>query len=128
MERVNLNNPIVAKERNLLKGAIRRVFSRSKLRRQVIEAAEVKHTDPLRPRVTKWVFCAECGEIFPRYLAEVDHINPVIKPTERLEDLTWSELVDRIWCNFTNLRVVDKDCHRLKTKNENKLRKQLRLK
>jgi hypothetical protein len=47
-----MNNPrVTSKERGLLKGAIRRVFSRSDLRRKVIELSRIDHTDSTRPRV-----------------------------------------------------------------------------
>jgi len=119
-----MRNPrMTAKERGLLKGAARRVFSRSDLRKQALEAYAIEHSDPLRPRVTKWLWCPECGLIYPKYLSQVDHVSPIIKTHETLDDLTWDELVDRLWCELDNLRPLDKDCHQIKTKLENKQRR-----
>lgn len=121
-----MKNPKDNKERNLIKSALRRVFSRSNLRREALERQSVEYTDPKRPRVTKWGWCAECGEFTPNYLLEVDHVNPVIKLDETLEDLNWDELVDRIWCDIGNLRAVDKTCHKIKSKQENKERREFK--
>ena len=118
-----MQKPENAKERNLIKGAIRRIFSRSELRQSIINRYTVDHFDPNRPRVTKWVYCAECGLIFPRYLAEVDHNQPIIPLQAKLEDLTWDDVIDAIWCDEYNLRVMDKECHKIKTKEENKIRR-----
>ena len=118
-----MKNPSSPKERNLLKGAMRRLFSRSDLRRSVIDKALIEHFDITRPRVTKWVFCNECGIIFPKYLAQVDHVLPIIKITSSLEEMTWDEVVDAIWCDESNLKVVDKECHKAKTKEENAARR-----
>lgn len=122
MAGVKLKNPKSNKERGLIKGALRRVFSRSELRQQIVAAATIEHHDPERPRVTKWVFCSECGLIFPKYQAQVDHRSPLIPVDKMLEDLTWDEIVDRLWCVRDNLAVVDKDCHKAKSKEENKQR------
>ena len=122
-----MKKPTNPKERNLLKGAIRRVFSRSELRNKVLARHDIKHSDPARPRVTKWSFCGECGVVTPRYLMQVDHIKPVIKLGEVLEDLSWTELIEnRMWCDEVNLMPVCKDCHKAKTKAENKERRRIK--
>lgn len=118
-----MNNPPSPKERGLLKGAIRRLFSRSDLRRKVAASYHIKHHDPMRPRVTKWSWCPLCGVIYPAYQSEVDHINPVIPLDKSLDDLTWDELVDRVWCAEVNLQAVCKECHKEKTKIERKQRR-----
>ena len=115
---------MTVKERNLLKGAIRRVFSRSDLRRKLIESHTIEgYSDINRPRVTKWGYCTECGEITPRYKLEVDHEPPIVPIGKRLEDMTWDELIDNLWCNEINLRPMCKDCHKAKSKAEMKKRK-----
>jgi 5-methylcytosine-specific restriction endonuclease McrA len=115
-----MRKPTNPKERNLLKGAIRRVFSRSELRNLALNKNNIEHFDPERPRVTKWSFCNECGVITPKYKMQVDHIKPVIAVTETLESLTWDELIEeRIWCNIENLSPLCPDCHKTKSKLEN---------
>lgn len=119
-----MSNPrITKKERGLIKGALRRVFSRSELRRAVIQEATIKHSDNDRPRVTKWVKCFICKEPTAAYQAQVDHKIPVIGINKALEDISWDELVDRLWCFKENLDVLCKPCHALKTKEENKARR-----
>lgn len=120
--------PDVAKERNLVKAALRRVFSRSELRKNALEKNVLELFDPNRPRVTKWVFCDICGLIFPKYLAQVDHIVPLIELDKTLESYTWDQIIERLWCEVNNLSVLDKACHKAKSKEENKQRREFRKK
>lgn len=119
-----MNNPrISAKERGLIKGALRRVFSRSDLRRSVLEAAIVEHSDPKRKRVKTWVKCAECKKPEAKSNVAVDHILPVIPLNSSLEEMTVDDLVNRIWCEKKNLQVLCISCHLVKTKVESKERR-----
>ena len=117
---------LTAKERNLIKGAIRRVFSRSELRKTIIHEARVTHYDPDRPRVTKWGRCAHCKELIALYQMEVDHNEPIIPVDKSLESMTWDEIIGRIFCAKENLTALCKPCHSVKTKAENKLRAKAR--
>jgi len=120
-----VKNPKNPKERNLIKGALRRVFSRSDLRRAAIDNAIIpNYKDPKRKAVKFWVKCESCGKMEAKSNIQVDHVLPVIKVTETLESLTWDELVDRIWCDAKNLSVICKPCHKVKTGLENKERRQ----
>lgn len=121
-----LKRPDNAKERNLVKGAIRRVFSRSDLRKVALDANAVDYKDPARPRVTAFVYCSVCGLIFPRYLADVDHVLPIVPVDKSLEEMSWTELVDRVWCDLDNLQILDEDCHSQKSKLENQERRRLK--
>lgn len=119
-----MKNPrITKKEQNLLKGAIRRVFSRSELRKALIDKSLIKHTDPSRPRVTRWSMCRSCLQPTPTYLMQVDHIEPIIPINNSLDDFTWDDIVNRIWCDESNLTPICKACHTIKTKAENKARR-----
>jgi hypothetical protein len=120
-----LNNPrITAKERGLLIGAFRRVFSRSDLRREVLESVKVvMHYDVAHPRVKHWSRCPLCKKISPRYLFVVDHIEPVVPVYRTQADMTWDEIIDAIWCVKSNLQPICKTCHKDKTAHERKLRK-----
>jgi 5-methylcytosine-specific restriction endonuclease McrA len=117
------NKFMTVKERNLLKGAIRRVFSRSDLRRQVLEKAGINHQDPERPRVNKWGECACCHKPSALYQMQVDHILPIIKVDCSLENMSWDEVVDRTWCDPKNLQALCLTCHKEKTTLEAKERK-----
>lgn len=119
-----MKKPEVPKERNLVKAALRRVFSRSELRRKAVEKVLVKdYADPQRPRVTKWGRCAECQTMTPLYKMQVDHRDPLIPIGKGLEDLSWDEVVDRLWCPEENLQALCDTCHRAKSSLEAKARK-----
>lgn len=122
-----MKKPDNAKERNLLKGAIRRVFSRSELRRKVLDASVINsYSDPTRPRVTKWCKCSGCGKMEPKYLMQVDHTEPLIPVNKSLEEMSWDEVINNTWCAEANLKPICKPCHKLKTKAENKERRRLK--
>ena len=115
------NNP---KERNLIKGAIRRVFSRSELRRRALDAAQIKdYHDPSRKRVTRWGKCSMCQALTPLYLLEIDHTDPIIPTDSSLEEMSWDQVIDRVWCDERNLRAMCKSCHAQKSTLENKERR-----
>lgn len=56
---------------------------------------------------------------------QVDHHYPIVPLNRSLEDMTPTELVDRIWCDEKNLTPMCKPCHNVKTKAENKERRRL---
>ncbi len=119
-----MKNPrITHKEKGLIKGALRRVFSRSELRRAVIDASVVQHTDPSRKRVKTWCRCNMCKELHPKSYMECDHITPVVGFGEASVDLDANTLVDRLWCEENNLQAVCDACHDKKSKEENKMRR-----
>lgn len=99
------------------------MFSRSDLRRTAIDASRIDYTDPDRPRVKKWSRCPQCEKPIPTYLMEVDHKEPVVPIDTALEHMTADELVDRIWCDQKNLLAICKECHKIKSKAEQKARK-----
>jgi 5-methylcytosine-specific restriction endonuclease McrA len=125
-----MSKRISAKERGLIKGAVRRVFSRSDLRRAAIDAIIVKHSDPSRPRVKTWCKCPLCGVLDAKSNFEVDHRSPVIPVDTTLERMIdekgWDELVNRIWCEPENLLAICEVCHDKKSAEERKLRKRSR--
>lgn len=122
-----MKNPKSPKERGLIKGALRRVFSRSELRRQALDKALVKdYHDPSRKRVTRWGRCSECQKLEPLYLLEIDHRLPVVPIGMTLEEMEWDQVIDGIWCNEDNLQAVCKPCHKLKSKLEGQERRKLK--
>lgn len=119
------NNPrITAKDRGLIKGAIRRAFARSDLHKQAKALARVEHYDPNRPRVKKWSKCKGCGRLVPEYTTVVDHILPIIDVASSFEDQSLDETVNRTWCDISLLQVLcDEPCHKKKTDFEKEQRK-----
>lgn len=123
-----MHNPRISKkERNLIKGAIRRVFSRSELRSQVIEDSIVAgYYDTKRKRVKTWCKCQLCGELEAKSNMQVDHILPVIPLHLSLEEITLDTLIERIWCDRANLQAICVGCHDVKTAAERKERGRLK--
>jgi len=122
-----MNNPrMTPKERAMVAASIRRVFSRSELRARVMAICKVDHADSERPRVKRWSLCPKCNQFTPSYQMQCDHIEPVIHVNERLEDITWNDLVNRIWCENKNLQPLCLTCHKAKSKIENKRRRELK--
>lgn len=120
-----MRNPRISKkEQGLLKGAIRRVFGRSDLRRKVIELhIDKSYSDPKRKKVKYWIKCAECGNMEAKSNIQLDHVEPVIPVNRSFEEMTLDEVVDRQWCEEHNLKPMCKPCHYAKTKEENKQRR-----
>ena len=120
-----MRNPRISnRERGLLKGAIRRVFSRSDLRQTVISASVVRsHIDRTRPRVKTWCRCAICGECDAKSSMQVDHKNPIVPVTTSLSEMSWDDLINNLWCETKNLDSVCGRCHDIKTQGENVLRR-----
>jgi 5-methylcytosine-specific restriction endonuclease McrA len=118
-----MNPRLTNKERNLLKGAVRRVFSRSELRNEVIKQSVIEHSDPDRKRVKTWVLCAECKRPEAKSNVAVDHILPVVPLDSDFNHMSFDHLIDNLWCDIRNLQVLCETCHDSKTQYENKLRR-----
>ncbi len=124
-----MNNPrITKKEHGLLKGAIRRVFSRSELRQRAVNKTRIEHIDLKRPRVKKWSLCPICLKPTPTYKIQVDHVFPIIPYDTTFAEMSLDVVVDRVWCIEDNLQGICIECHLQKTKNERKIRKQGKIK
>lgn len=117
------NNRMTAKERNLIKGAVRRVFSRSELRRAAIDKVRAVHSDEKRKRVKNWCLCPSCNKYEAISNMQVDHILPIVPLNKTLEDMSWDEVINNIWCVIDNLQAICKSCHKLKSKEEAKQRR-----
>lgn len=112
------------REQGLVKGSLRRVFSRSDLRRKIVNlSVRPEHFDDTRKRVKTWCACPVCHKFIAKSYMVVDHIEPVIGINETLDSLDLNTVVDRLWCEENNLLAICKDCHKIKTKQENKARR-----
>lgn len=115
------------KDKNLIRGAIRRAFVYSELRKGVLKKTRVyDYSNPDRPRVKNWHRCPICLGYKAEYQMVVDHIQPVIKVNETLEDLSWDVFIEeRIYANGNeeNLQSICETCHDKKTEVEDAQRK-----
>ena len=71
-------------------------------------------------REGKHYLCALCEGEFPAKEVEVDHIEPVI-PSKGFT--SWDDYIARLFCDKSNLQVVCKGCHKIKSYNEGQERK-----
>lgn len=128
-------------ERNRIKGAIRRAFRLAPQMKEVLQAARHELPPALkkdgtpgkRPRVR--YRCASCGELFSQKNVQVDHIETVVPLWKKEQNMSYDELVRGIFCSKDNLQVLcstpmkrnngEPSCHKLKTDEENWIRKQL---
>lgn len=60
--------------------------------------------------------CATCGKHFVAKDVQVDHINPVVLPSEGFT--TWDNYIHRLYCSLDNLQVLCVGCHKKKTASE----------
>lgn len=110
------------KDYELIKSALRRAFSRSERRRDVVARSIIKHEDSSRPKVKSWGKCEACGKPEARSYLQADHIEPYVPLGKSFSDLTPDEMIYRLWCDESNLQVLDKACHKAKSSLERKAR------
>jgi 5-methylcytosine-specific restriction endonuclease McrA len=99
-------------EKAFVVNALRRASVRWPARTETKQAARVSRGNYL---------CAGCGEIVRAKEISVDHIEPVISPSEGFTD--WNTFVARLFCSKENLQCLCADCHKEKSKQENQQRK-----
>ena len=80
------------------------------------EACVGKKINEKTGRMAKHYVCADCGKEFPSKDVEVDHILPVVDPTDGFID--WNTFISRLYCTKDNLQVLCTTCHKRKTKLE----------
>ena len=102
--------------------AMRRVFSKCHIAREVEKKALVREKGP---RGGARYLCAVCLQPFGSREIHRDHIEPVIPVGRHAKDMTWDEIYHRIFCSVDNIQVICVKCHKIKSKDEAKLRKKV---
>lgn len=74
----------------------------------------------LTGRIAKHYKCANCSVDYPAKFVQVDHINPIVSTGGFT---TWDALIENLFCERDKLQVLCKDCHKIKSKQENIERK-----
>ena len=111
--------------KTVVKGALRRAFARWPAAAEVRE--DSIHPTIKGPRGGKQYTCSECGKTFGVTKIAVDHLEPVIPLDKTVEEMSWDEVVERMFCDKANLQVLCKEvCHKKKTSEERKARKEYR--
>ena len=112
-------------QESVIKGAIRRVFSRSPLVQEVrrkVREDRVQYNRDGKPSKKKAVYykCAICEKFVRAKYTSVDHKIPVIDPV--IGFLNWDIYIERLFCGVENLQLLCSTCHDEKTNKERKIR------
>lgn len=86
------------------------------------EAKTEKKVNTKTKRLAQHFQCAACNCDVPSTQIQVDHIEPVVSVTSGFT--SWDDFIERLYCEKTNLQVLCKPCHALKTKKERDASKQ----
>jgi len=91
---------------------------------QFKEAKEISvHPEIKGPRGGKMYQCVACEDAFKATEIQVDHIEPIVPEGIKQCDMTIDEYVARLFCDVSNLQILCKECHKLKTQEERKFSK-----
>lgn len=116
------------KEINDIRGAIRTCFHRSEYYKNFILLNSRKidryKLDGGKHKVMLRVFtCNDCNEdsLLQKDI-NVDHIIPIgsFKALDEIQDF-----VRRVYCDYSNLQILCKDCHKIKTDRERKGKREI---
>lgn len=107
---------MIKKERNDIISHIRLSFRRS----QVIKEAMRLSVHPTIKGVRggKRYTCNHCKEAFLEKDIQVDHIDKVIPIGSSINDMTFDDFINRLFCTVEELQILCKPCHLIKTKEE----------
>ncbi len=106
-------------------GALRRAWSQSPKRRLILE--EARHPTEKGPRGGTRFVCSVCGQPFGSSNLSVDHLDPVVPIGTPSKDMSWDEVVKRMFNSpKKNLQSICKDCHKEKSNWENAERRRIK--
>ena len=111
------------KDFNRILAAIKRIFSQSSVRKRVLHKALSKQVGP---RGGKMYNCKKCKKAFNTKGVQVDHIDPVCPIGVATMSMSWDLIMERLYCSESNLQVLCRKCHDLKSKKEAGLRAKAR--
>jgi 5-methylcytosine-specific restriction endonuclease McrA len=114
--------------RTYVKNILRRASTRWKPKSKAYDKAkkQIGEYSTGRPKY-EWK-CAMCSETFKRKDTVADHVDPVI-PLEGFKsglELDLNEYVVRLFCGVDGYQILCKDCHDIKTRDENIIRKEVK--
>jgi len=111
--------------------AMRRAFRKYPPYKEVLARTRVERWEPCKSKTAKSptklrVFhrCENpaCGVEWPKKTFRVDHIDPVVDP--RTGFVGYDVYAKRLFCGLSGLQGLCKPCHDLKSKGENKVRRE----
>jgi 5-methylcytosine-specific restriction endonuclease McrA len=104
-----------------IRGAIRRVFARSPIVREVLfdgrrEVPKYNKDGSRSIKNSVQYSCQVCNNWVSSTKIAVDHIIPVVSVDDGFVD--WNTFVERLWCDKINLQRICDFCHKDKTNKE----------
>jgi 5-methylcytosine-specific restriction endonuclease McrA len=111
-----------ARFRSFVTGALRTATRRWPPKYKALkEAFTGRQTNAKTGKLAMHYRCAACSSEFVSGDVQVDHKKPAVDPAKGF--VSWDVYVDRLYCEASNLQVLCKPCHAVKTAEEKKLRK-----
>lgn len=104
----------IDRDLNFIANAVRQAFRYSKKYAECIASARIETEDGVRYR------CNQCGKLFKRKEIQVDHVKPISDITGETI-LTRENVISIVW--DSEIQILDKSCHKIKTKAENDTRR-----
>lgn len=83
------------------------------------KAKRGKKVNPETGRIAEHYECNSCHMESVKKLVQVDHIEPIVNSSGFT---TWDEYIKRLFCSVDNLQVLCKECHKIKTNKERKMK------
>jgi hypothetical protein len=122
--------PKVFNQNAAIRGAIRRIFSRSPVKIEVLkkirrEVPRYRKDGSRAKRDSVQYQCNVCKEWVGSTKVDVDHLEPVIEVNEQ-GFVDWNTFVERLFCGPENLQVICDLCHDKKTHEERMKRQALK--
>ena len=110
-------------------GNLKRAFSRSPtivnfLRKYRREQSWVKKDGTVAKKPHVFYKCFKCQKEFNSTHIQVDHIEPVVPLNIPSKHLSYNTLVERLFCDESNLQILCKEHHKEKSQQENATRKE----
>jgi 5-methylcytosine-specific restriction endonuclease McrA len=121
-----INKKDYNKCKNGIKSEIRKQFSRSEYYKKFLDDRKVIWTQKCisenfsvsRRRRVSWK-CEKCLELYSRKDINVDHIKPIGRGVAtEIESIP--DFFQLVYCSYDNLQILCKECHKKKTKREQK--------
>lgn len=117
----------------MIVGSLKRCFSRSPIVREFLHKYRREEiwfkkdgTQAKKPRVL--YKCWHCHKEFNSNQIQVDHIIPVVPVNIPAKHLSYNILVNRLFCDESNLQILCKEHHKDKSQQENAVRQEWMLK
>lgn len=113
------------RKKTFITGTLRGGFRKYPPKYECLKAAYIgKKINEKTKRLSSHYVCKSCNKEYPTSEVNVDHINPVVNPETGFT--TWDEYIDNMYCSIENLQVLCDECHDIKTREENTIRKETR--